>query len=225
METSFSDANVVMLCCQGRSGSTLLLRLLNTIDGYKLEGETAGAIVELLRFYNRMRQAEKRWKSSVGHEHFEVAWKNQFDIEKILNGVYAMFYELFGDSDSRVVGFKEIRFAGMDCSYIEFAYILDSFKELFPNLKIVFLTRNMDELINSAWWQEDKKRSQAILRMKENYFKQYYQRKTKGNELWKYFVTYYDLCNKTPALIGLFDFLGEEFSEENYNLVMSKVTR
>ena len=45
------DDKVVIICATGRSGSTTMLRLLNTIPNSNICGENNGAIINLLEFY------------------------------------------------------------------------------------------------------------------------------------------------------------------------------
>ena len=45
---------IVLLCCVGRSGSTTLQRIINTIPNSNICGENYAAILDLLRFYKNI---------------------------------------------------------------------------------------------------------------------------------------------------------------------------
>lgn len=46
------DDKIVLICATGRSGSTTMQRIINTIPGSNICGENYGAINSLLDFYN-----------------------------------------------------------------------------------------------------------------------------------------------------------------------------
>jgi hypothetical protein len=217
----FSDANVLILCCQGRSGSTLLLRLINSIPGYHLVGESQGALLNLARFYGNIKYTE--WvKKLEKTEHVLIAMENSFCYAKVVDQVYNLYYEMFGNSESRMVGFKEIRF-GLG-SYQEFEHEMNLFKELFPKLKIVFLTREIESLLKSGWWNNDVENGRITLMNQESNFNRYHKQTSSNKNKSSYFLTYKDICDKSPALMGLFPFLGEEFSEQDFLREIRKMT-
>ena len=47
---------IVLLCCTGRSGSTTLQRIMNSIPNSNICGENYGAINSLLLFYKKLKQ-------------------------------------------------------------------------------------------------------------------------------------------------------------------------
>ena len=51
-----TDDKIVLLCCVGRSGSTTLQRIMNTIPNSNICGENNGAIIDLLRFYKNIKK-------------------------------------------------------------------------------------------------------------------------------------------------------------------------
>jgi hypothetical protein len=227
MPHPFKEANLVMLSCQGRSGSTLLMRLLNEIEGYSIMGENRGCVKQLVSFYKNIKYMNAV-RETVREEHFKMAWNNRFDLNQVINDIYNLFSDLFWDPTNRVFGFKEISF-GHETSdkgaYEKFEWEMDLFRELFPNLKIVFLTRDINELLKSDWWADNVDESRDILQRQERNFIQYYQKKGAENCSFLYFLTYSDLVGKSANLLGLYDFLAEPFDEAKYQLVISKKTK
>ena len=106
---------------------------------------------------------------------------------------------------------------------------LNAFKELFPNLKIVFLTRDVKELLKSSWWADNPKDSKEYLQRQQKNFTDYIKKiesgATENSDPFVFPITYKDIVKKNENLYKLFDFLGEPFSEEHYLEVMEKITR
>jgi len=50
-----SQDKIILLCCTGRSGSTTLQRMINTIPDSNICGENHGAINSLLEFYKNIK--------------------------------------------------------------------------------------------------------------------------------------------------------------------------
>ena len=48
------DDNIVLICATGRSGSTTMQRIINTIPNSNICGENFGAINSLLDFYRKI---------------------------------------------------------------------------------------------------------------------------------------------------------------------------
>ena len=48
---------IILICATGRSGSTTLQRILNTIPNSNFCGENFGALNSLLEFYRRLKHA------------------------------------------------------------------------------------------------------------------------------------------------------------------------
>ena len=58
------DDKIVLICATGRSGSTTMQRILNTIPNSNICGENAGAINSLLEFYRRIKYSSINYKKS-----------------------------------------------------------------------------------------------------------------------------------------------------------------
>ena len=51
------DDKIVLICATGRSGSTTMQRIINTIPNSNICGENFGAINSLLEFYRRIKNS------------------------------------------------------------------------------------------------------------------------------------------------------------------------
>lgn len=55
------DDKIVLICATGRSGSTTMQRLINTIPNSNICGENYGAINSLLEFYRRLKTTTREY--------------------------------------------------------------------------------------------------------------------------------------------------------------------
>ena len=66
------DDKIVLICATGRSGSTSLQRILNTIPDSNICGENLGAINSLLEFYRRIGAPVSTRKASGASPPFKL---------------------------------------------------------------------------------------------------------------------------------------------------------
>ena len=238
------NSNCVFVVAQGRSGSTLLLRLLNEIEGYNICGENYGAISKLCAFYqsiiDTMVEASKRIPKddnsgfkkkdkfltyeellslpNPNNSYSGFEWYNVYNIESVKEKLRELIFEIFNSQGKYSVwGFKEIRF-GNATSYDVFRKELDFLKELFPHAKFIFNTRNLEKMLQSAWWAENKEKSRQILEKQSQFFEKY----SANNPEFTYQLTYEDLINNSKNLNDMYQFLGEPFELEKYKAVLSR---
>jgi len=155
-----TDDKIVLLCCVGRSGSTTLLRILNTIPNSNICGENHGAIFDLLRFYKNIKITTHDYvvggAKPVSYDfllekNVKPAWYNSYNYGEIVNMIKFTIMRLFKNKkETTLWGFKEIRWDNNNIDLIE------EFKELFPQTKVVVMIReNMKKQAKSAWFKED----------------------------------------------------------------------
>lgn len=202
----------IFIITYGRSGSTLLQGVLNSIDGYEIKGENYSALVPLFHSYLRVKMA--RYKQGRSIKFSTDPW---FGSDEIVprtygKGLVDFFIKsiLKPDSKTRVIGFKEIRYDSQE--FVNDEYLrnyLAFLKEFFPKAKFIFNERNVINTSNDGWWKEDneaiEKLEAILLKMKEMYeeFKEI-----------SYWVDYDKYTNNIQELKPLFDFLNEEFNAE-----------
>ena len=137
----------VIVLGQGRSGSTLILRLLNGVPGVRISGENLRAFDHLRHFADNYRQADRHRHSNF----YKLAWAAPCNHEQILGYLRQMVIAMHGPGD--LIGFKEIRY-GRE-SYEEFAADLDWLRGLLPGVRFVLNTRDTESCIHSEWWAKD----------------------------------------------------------------------
>jgi hypothetical protein len=195
----------------------LLQGLLNSIDGCLIRGENHGMCQGLFRTYNNMRSAKAYVGKEPTHPWFGAAHLNE-DIliehsREFLRRV--LLGDQVGNPDIRCYGFKETRYVKMEPDYL-YDYI-GFLAQLFPDPAIVFNTRKLNHVANSAWWKDmDDDYVLPMLQRAEEVFQRYAAQNTNC-----YQIRYEDLIAKNDKLRGLFDFLGAPFDLEKIEQVLA----
>lgn len=151
---------IVLICATGRSGSTTMQRLLNTIPNSNICGENYGAINSLLEFYQRLKTTTNDY--IPGHttpftynylinKNVKPSWYNSYNFNHMVQMIKILIINMFKNSEStNVWGFKEIRYDSGNIKYIK------DFKELFPQTKVIIQIReNLLHQSNSGWFKGD----------------------------------------------------------------------
>jgi Sulfotransferase family len=208
------DLGYLFIVAYGRSGSTLLQGIISSTPGYLIRGENGGIAYQLHRFHaiadRRSAPKRARWNSP------RSAWFGMGDYPR--EEALAEFRRLLlttvlrpGD-DSRVVGFKEIRWLQTDLH--EYA---DFLREVFPGARFVVNTRNLDDVVASKWWAGDP-HSRETLEAAEARMLGLLDRL--GDDA--YHVHYDDYVQNPDKLRGLFEWLGEDFDDARVAEVMAQ---
>ena len=190
----------------GRSGSTLLQGLLDTIPGYLIRGENRGVLYRLYQYHSALEKAREEFArtdaltsrdSWFGIDEYSgslaIARLRSLILETLLKPAV----------DTRVVGFKEIRWFYDDWDrYLEFV------QELFPGARFVINTRDHEAVADSQWW--GKRPKSEVLTLLAGYEKQLDHMAEKlGGAAYR--VHYDDYVADPGRLRGLFEWLGEPF--------------
>jgi hypothetical protein len=197
----------VFIVTYGRSGSTLLMSLLNTIPGYRIVGENYNALHHL---YQAVAAAKKGAKENRGPEHLrpQSAWygmprtrPDAFQRDLVDSFVVNILRPEPGD---RVLGFKEIRYTEHHVPDLE-SY-LAFLQNTFPGCKIVFNHRDAAAVSKSSWWTKVGKAVEKV--------------KAVDARLWAvpaddshFHFVYDNIDDELTHIRALFKFLGEELDE------------
>lgn len=155
------DDKIVLICATGRSGSTTMQRLINTIPNSNICGENYGAINSLLEFYRRLKTTTKEYVpghlrpatfEDIVSKNVKPSWYNSYNLNQMVQMIKIMIINMFKNSEStNVWGFKEIRYDSGNINYIK------DFKELFPQTKVIIQFRaDLRAQSNSGWFKADK---------------------------------------------------------------------
>ena len=147
--TGNDDLSFLFVVTCGRSGSTLVQGVLNSIPGFSICGENNNACLDLWGFYKKWYGAVNNYKNNIMPVDSRNSWFQTCDVSCLKTGMRVLLRNLCsGDLCDRVVGFKEIRWRGMD-GLEEFLVWLDS---VFSPCRFLFLTRDHAEICNSKWF-------------------------------------------------------------------------
>lgn len=206
------DLEYVFVVTYGRSGSTLLMGILNSIPGWLLRGENRDALHHLLAFHRTMGAESDRKRGtplSPTHPWFGI---DGFPRKRSLRLIRRLATDtvLRPEPDTRVTGFKEIRWYQDDLE--EYVAWL---RRVFPGARFVVNTRERADVLRSQWWAEGDRAQELgeiedrILRLAADL----------GDAAYR--VHYDDYVADPASLRGLFDWLGEPFDETAVRAVMA----
>ena len=181
---------IVLICATGRSGSTTMQRIINSVPNSNICGENFGAINSLLEFYKRIKTTT--FDYVPGHlrpasyediisKDVKPSWYNSYNFQQTVSMIKMMIVSLFKNtSATNMWGFKEIRYDNGDIKYLK------EFKELFPQTKVVIQIRgNITAQSQSSWLKKDKNALQYLNTLNNEFYNFYSQ-----NKEWCYFTTF-----------------------------------
>jgi hypothetical protein len=154
------EDKIILICATGRSGSTTLQRVINSIPNSNICGENFGAINSLLDFYRKIKHSTANNIPGNIHptsyedilkQNIKPAWYNSYNYSQIVQLIRMTIINMFKNKDTTTIwGFKEIRYDSGNINYIT------DFKELFPQTKVIVHFRmNLVEQSKSGWFKHD----------------------------------------------------------------------
>jgi hypothetical protein len=202
----------VFIVTYGRSGSTLLLGVLNSLPGFLIRGENRGAVHHLYEFHRTCADERRRNKVSPDSTHpfFGIGgYRGIVAVQRIRELVTDTL--LRPQADTRVTGFKEIRWAMPDLEeYVAFL------RRVFPGAKFVINTRNHDDVGKSKWWAGKETTPQTLAALEERFLAL---SDALGDAAYR--VHYDDWVADPSVLRGLIEWLGAEYDEESVAAVLA----
>lgn len=200
------DLEYLFVVTYGRSGSTLLMGLLNTLPGYLIRGENRDALHHLFQFEKTMRtestRGPRRKLREPTHPFFGIAG---YPRERAVRQLRRLATEtvMRPKEETRVTGFKEIRWYHSDLEdYVAWL------REVFPGARFLVNTRNHADVLKSKWWAGGEDKSAHLAEIEERLLAL---AGSLGDAA--YHVHYDDYVADPASLRGMFAWLGEEFDE------------
>lgn len=207
------EDNIILICATGRSGSTTMLRILNTIPNSNICGENFGAINCLLEYYARIKHALIHHipgrTNPYSYQHFKdhkipPEWYNSFSFQKVRENVKKTIRDMYKlTPETTTWGFKEIRFTETSIQYIQ------DFVELFPQTKvIVHIREDIQKQSKSKWHKENPNAVNELLQTN-----QMYRDFAQKHPTYCYLHTF-ERMFQPQSLISLFAFLQQPLTKE-----------
>jgi hypothetical protein len=221
----------ILIITYGRSGSTLLQALLNSIDGCVVRGENDGLCYGLYRAYTSLMQS-KIEANSAKKEFRGVSFPwfgaEEFDSERFLQDAWQLIrHQLISGKEKEAVqclGFKEIRYLKCDLygkpgeSVNHLPGYLDFLSKVFPNPAFILLTRDHEQVMQSGWWKTwNKANAQKLLDEFETETEAYSEDKS-----WIFRIAYSDIVERSPRLKAMYEFLGVAYEDKRVEQVLAK---
>jgi hypothetical protein len=193
------------------------MKTLNTINNSDIKGENNNILVLLFRSYKLLKGAIK-YKNKRTHL-IDNPWYgvNDIDIDSYSQSISNLFISevLKPKKDSKVIGFKEIRYFKM--SNKEREAFIEFIRQVFPNAYIIFNRRNLDDVSKSGWWKDKEKKD--VLSLLEPFDKWMLDYHAKHQD-YTYIVEYDAYKNNPMYFKDLFNWLDEEFDEDKVRKVL-----
>lgn len=211
----------IFIVTYGRSGSTLLQTVLQSIPGCHFRGENNNALFPLFDSVRRVQQAK------VDHGYREIEpfgpWYgiDQVDSERLATGLVETFQRevLRPPEGTRILGFKEIRFheAGEHLeSYLNFI------AEHMAPAHFIFNHRNWKDVKQSGWWKNCSEELVYNLVSEADAMYHAYAAKYPDRSL----TMHYEHFKDDPGSFEkLFEFIGEPFDLEKARTAAQKRLR
>lgn len=225
----------VFVVTYGRSGSTLTQSLLNAIPGYSIRGENGNLTYFLSRAIHMVTEHDMyKWRREdikkdpderrsylrkiLGQPYDPWAGSENVDPEDFSMSLMNVFVEqvLQPERDCRVSGFKEIRLHE-DPEFFESH--LNYLRDIFPNARFLFQTRDHKAVSKSSWWA--KQPSDLVfqqLAIAEKLFSDYSQE----NSDICFTINYENFSRGHSYAKEIFDFLGEDFEPTHVDSVLHR---
>ena len=198
---------MLFIVTYGRSGSTLLQGVLNSIPGYTIRGENGFAVYHLFRFHQTMVTAQREKGAAVRALHPKDAWFgiDEFSPSRSIELIRRIVVDtvIVPPPGTRVAGFKEIRWYRDDLG--EF---IDFVRAVFPDARFVINTRDLQATAASKWWK-DRPDANDTLGAADSMMRGLLG--TLGDAA--FHLHYDDYVNRPDGLRPLFAWLGEPFDE------------
>ena len=216
------DDKIILICATGRSGSTTMQRLINTIPNSNICGENFAAINSLLEFYRRIKNSTVN--NIPGHmtpftydylikKNVKPSWYNSYNYNQIVHMIKMMIINMFKKSESNNIwGFKEIRYDMGNINYIK------DFKELFPQTKVIVQIRqDLVAQSKSDWFKKDKNSIKYLIKYTNELIKF-----SDANKEWCYLTSFEKMFDRNN-LKNIFSFIGcgENYDENKITEVLN----
>jgi hypothetical protein len=205
----------VFVVAYGRSGSTLLVGLLNTIPGYRIVGENLNALYRLYQADAALRSAHAKQGSDSYLPHHAWYGATQWQLDAFRHGLVETFVSavLCPRPGNRVLGFKEVRYTEQDMP--DLLDFLEFVQESFPESKIIFNHRNPDDVATSAWWA-DVPDSLELVRSADARLRDI------PSDTRRYHFAFDEINESLDNIRALFRWLGEEMDEKEVRATLAR---
>jgi hypothetical protein len=153
-ECHYPSEGFIFIVTYGRSGSTVMQSVLQSMDGYFLRGENNNALAPIFDLYETLLEAQTKNTKPNPPPHGPWYGINEINVDSVIQKAIDLFISdiLRVPEGTRKAGFKEIRFH--DVGVARFPKFLDFIVKFFPNSRFIFNKRGVDGVSRSGWWRD-----------------------------------------------------------------------
>lgn len=206
----------------GRSGSTVLVNLLNAIQGYCIRGENAGVAQSLALAAHTL--AEAQAKQAPHNQAPDTPWYGIAEVEPdawartLAEGFTRAV--LRPPADTRVTGFKEIRYIPEFMDEAQYDTTIGFLADAFPDARIIFNMRAHAEVARSGWWPHEYTPGEVerVIAQTDARFRR--SKEQLGNRA--FLIDYADYNGRPEGFAPLLDWLGEELAPERVEAICER---
>lgn len=212
------EKGYVFVVTHGRSGSTALMQILNSFEGYEIRGENNNILPPLLDFVARVEDIPNN--ADVFRSHTAPSpWEGSRNIrpDLIRRSILAMVHNQIWSvsKEARCIGFKEIRFANMEGE--DLTATLGRMRDIFAPAKFIFNIRPVEETVKSSWFaEEDQESARRNVTTAQHHFQSY----CAANPDHSLMLNLADYRSNPEALVPLCSFLGEPYDAQKLSAIL-----
>ncbi len=207
----------IFIVTYGRSGSTALQSILQTVPKSHIVGENYLALEGLFLASKRIRKAYRTWGKKPRPKSHPWYGADQLKPNRFETRLAKVFIEeaIQPPRDTRWIGFKEIRYPRLADDFPAF---LEFCQRAFPNPFFVFNSRNGDDVAKSKWWA-NQPRDQVLdlVSTMDARFSEY----ADTHPHRSHHVFHEQTCSDLTSLQPLFDKLGEPLDLETAQKILA----
>jgi hypothetical protein len=209
------DSNpYVFVVAPGRSGSTVIQNLLNSVPNWVIRGENGGIHLSLIDAIRKARESEKKYggrERPASHPWFGIT---EFDLESFGKDLGEAFIKdiLRPPPGTRVTGFKEIRW-----HWEHLTQDIHAMKVIFPRSRFVLNIREPSAISQSGWWKGKDYTQERLSRMVEAIERA--NQETGGDS---FLLRYEEYTTDPSCLKDFFSWLGEEWDSDRVDRVLEE---
>lgn len=202
----------IFIVTYARTGSTALMRILNELDGFCMMGENGGLLAHLFRAQETARFSLQEFGRKPKNSSRPWHGIERIQVDAFTEDLANTFTEniLVPPEGTTNIGFKEIRHTSSDFTDEEFERYIEFLISSFEQSRIIFLTRDTEETIQSEMWRGMPKKEaiSEIETMKKRFEKAARQHRTSA-----YQIDHRDFSQDPEGLKPLIKWLGSSLNE------------
>ena len=207
----------VIIITYGRTGSTLLVGLLNTADRTLIRGENGNFFYNLYKAYSALAQSKRRGGAKPNHPFYGI---DKADLTGFIAMCRQAVYKVLAVprpwlSGPTTIGFKEVRYLQMgERDLLEYIDFMDM---IFPDPVYVFLTRDHEKVASSGFYKSKKNKRKLAEKLAacDRKFENIASRRTNT-----FSIDYKDLKADSEPLRELFAFAGLAYHPDRIEKIL-----